>query len=397
MPETGSSVQHTEAPPARRTLVCISSIDWSFLWQGHQEICVRFANQGYRVIFIENTGVRTIRPYDLPRLAQRLIRSSVAKRRTSGAPGLSIVSPLLLPFPRSSVAALINERILLPRLVRAVRARYVGDPVILTFLPTPLAFGLARKLGTARSALVYYCIADFAELSDLGAALADAEAELVRAADLVFVQSDSFAGRFASLNDRIHQFRFGVNLDAFDPVLVQPSSDLSGLPRPILGYSGGIHRHVDLDLVGAVARAFPYGSVVLVGPHQRDVEPLRHIPNVHLLGQRPFAGLATLVAAFDVGLIPYERTTYTETVFPTKLFEYLAMGIPVVSTRLPEVASLALPAFAVRLASGSDDFVEKARVAVSAPVDRAALRQIALAHDWSAIVRRMAALIAELP
>ena len=55
----------------RQDIICISSIDWGFIWQGHQEIMARLAAAGHRVLFVENTGVRPPVPRDLPRLAER--------------------------------------------------------------------------------------------------------------------------------------------------------------------------------------------------------------------------------------------------------------------------------------------------------------------------------------
>ena len=75
----------------------------------------------------------------------------------------------------------------------------------------------------------------------------------------------------------------------------------------------------------------------LVGPAQTDVSALRACPNVHLLGQRPHADVPAYVKAFDVGMVPYRSTEYTANVYPTKLNEYLVMGMPVVATDLPEI------------------------------------------------------------
>ena len=81
----------------------------------------------------------------------------------------------------------------------------------------------------------------------------------------------------------------------------------------------------------------PDVSFVLVGPEQTDMSALRAFPNVHLLGKKSHAEVPRYVKAFDVGLVPYRLTDYTANVYPTKLNEYLAMGMPVVATDLPEI------------------------------------------------------------
>jgi glycosyltransferase involved in cell wall biosynthesis len=385
----------SDAPLHGRSIVVISSIDWDFLWQGHQEIASRLARMGNDVVYVENTGVRTVRFGDASRVVRRALRllSDRGPRRGGDADGVHVVPPLLLPFPRSRAAALINETFLLPRLVAGLRSLAGPDPVVFTFLPTPLARRLVESIRGAGSVIVYYCIADFRELSDLGVGLVASEAALVRSADVVFVQAEAFAERFRYLNANIHVFQFGVDLSSFR--VTAPSVEVTSLAKPVIGYSGGIHRHVDIGLLANIAEAYPHATILLVGPLQAHVDALRAIPNVRFFGHRAFRDLPSLVAGFDVALIPYLRSAYTDTVFPTKLFEYLAMGRSVVSTDLPEVRKLGLPPWAVRIAPHVDAFVAAVGEALRDPPALAAERvALAQARDWDAIVRRMAEHIA---
>src|SRR5438093_4460499 len=94
-------------------ILCISSIDWDFIWQGHQEIMSTLAAEGHRVLFLENTGVRAPKVRDLPRVRQR-IRNWW--RGTKGfreeRPNLFVYSPLVFPFPYSRVARWANRLLL---------------------------------------------------------------------------------------------------------------------------------------------------------------------------------------------------------------------------------------------------------------------------------------------
>src|SRR5436853_2257505 len=99
----GSVVQDVSAGVTENALlhgydiVCFSSIDWQFIWQGHQEIMSTLAANGNRVLFVENTGVRAPSFADLPRIRQRLRNWW---RGTKGfrpeLENLYIFSPLLL-------------------------------------------------------------------------------------------------------------------------------------------------------------------------------------------------------------------------------------------------------------------------------------------------------------
>ena len=144
-------------------VICLSSIDWDFNWQGHQEIMATFARQGNRVLFIENTGVRMPSVRDVPRLKRRLsnwFKSLRGFRQVQER--LWVYSPIILPFPYSRAARWINRRLLLKAIRRWMRATGFRDPIIWTFLPTGIALDVITSLD--HKLAVYYCIADFEEL-----------------------------------------------------------------------------------------------------------------------------------------------------------------------------------------------------------------------------------------
>src|SRR6267143_2774733 len=113
-----------------QNILCISSIDWDFIWQGHQEIMSTLAARGNRVLFLENTGVRPPRLSDIPRLRNR-VRNWW--RGTKGfreeRQNLFVFSPMVLPFPYSRVAQLINGRVLRQALRRWMRATGFHSPI----------------------------------------------------------------------------------------------------------------------------------------------------------------------------------------------------------------------------------------------------------------------------
>jgi glycosyltransferase involved in cell wall biosynthesis len=380
--------------------VCLSTIDWNFLWQGHQEIMSRLAMSGSHVVFVENMGgVRTIGLRDVGRIGRRLraVIGGAVRPRPAAFPRLRIVAPVLLPFPKARVARIVNH-VLIRRLARSIRRLSGPDPIIFSFLPSGEARELIARVGGPGSVVVYYCVADFVALAEDQSALVASETQLVRSADLVFVNSSRFAERFSALNPRVFYFPGGVSLDHFDPRTAGDiPPELARLPSPRIGYVGGLHQHLDRDLLRKLAREMPNASIVVVGPVLTEIGALQDEPNIHLLGPRAWTDLPPLLRAFDVGLIPYVRSAYTETVYPTKLFEYLAMGCPVVSADLPEVLRLDLPEFAVRTARDHSGFIAAVRDALAETDPSAAdrRRELASHRDWAAIVDRMAALISE--
>lgn len=384
----------------RPDILCISSIDWDFIWQGHQEIMSRLAADGHRVLFIENTGVRRPSVRDISRVRKRAINWwKGTKGFRQERPNLFLHSPMVLPLPYSRVARWINRQIMLRSLSRWMKATGFSRPIVWSFLPTPLARDI---IGNVDSALtIYYCIDDLASSSPEARRITASEDQLFREADLVFVTSEKLRQRAARFSDRVHLFPFGVSLEAFDRVREAGSGipdDLKSLARPVAGYVGGLHQWVDQDLLVATARRLPHVSFALVGPPQVDVSALEREPNIHLFGQRPHAELPRYVQGFDVGLVPYRITDYTANVYPTKLNEYLVMGVPVVATDLAEIRRFNTEhGELVQIGGQPDSFARAIAGAIDEPGEAERPRRVAVAraNGWDRRIAAMWTLIDE--
>jgi glycosyltransferase involved in cell wall biosynthesis len=134
------------------------------------------------------------------------------------------------------------------------------------------------------------------------------------------------------------------------------AEELKSLPRPILGFHGLIADWVDLPLIAELAKKRPRWSIVLVGSGDTDLSPIQGLPNVHLLGHRPYARLPEYLRGFDVALLPFVVNELTRAANPLKLREYLAAGLPVVAAPLPEIARFE---GLVSLASSADEYASK--------------------------------------
>jgi uncharacterized SAM-binding protein YcdF (DUF218 family)/glycosyltransferase involved in cell wall biosynthesis len=386
--------------PGRQDVVCLSSIDWDFIWQGHQEIMSTLAAEGHRVLFVENTGVRGLQVRDLPRVQQR-IRNWW--RGTKGfreeRPNLFVFSPLLLPLPYSRLARFVNRFLLARALRRWMRAIGFYRPIVWTFLPTPIALDLIDDIDPQIT--IYYCIDDLSASSPGARRIVSSEERLFRQADLVFVTSEKLRQRAARNSEHVHLFPFGVNFERFDRVRHSADplpADLGSLKRPVVGYLGGLHQWVDQELIVAVASRMPDVTFALVGPAQVDVQALERCPNIRLFGQRPHEAVPEYVKGFDVGLVPYRVAEYTLNVYPTKLNEYLVMGIPVVATDLPEIRRFnAEHGDVVRVAGDADAFADAIRRALAGSSPEVVERRVAAAHgnSWQNRIASMNRLIDE--
>ena len=325
-----------------KNIICISSIDWDFIWQGHQEIMSTLARNGNRVLFIENTGVRAPRINDAGRLRSRFRNwkkgfKGIRKLKEN----LYIYSPLVLPLPYSRIAIKINKFLMLSVVKKWMDSMEFHDPIIWTFLPTPIVPDIVGELNS--SIFIYYCIDDFASSSKGARKIKKAEEKVIKQADLVFTTSHKLRDRCSLINKNTHLFPFGVSVDHYnetrDAKVDKPADMRDISAHPIVGYVGGIHKWVDLNLLKEIALKHQ-GSIVLVGPEQVDLSALKGIKNIYILGKKQKEELPNYVKFFDVGIIPYLKTKYTDNVYPTKINEYLAMGKPIISTKIPEVVAL---------------------------------------------------------
>jgi len=320
-------------------IICISSIDWDFIWQGHQEIMSTLAANGNRILFIENTGVRTPSFRDMPRLKKRVfnwLRSvkGIRKERDN----LYIYSPLILPLPYSRIARWINKHLLVVTIQRWMKSIGFSNPIIWTFLPTGIVLDVIHSID--HKLVIYYCIDNFSASSPEAKKVKETEVLLLKRANLVFVTSKNLYDACRAYNENVHIFSYGVNMDVYDAVKgqhIEPPKDMEAIRHPIVGYVGGVHKWIDFDLLKFTAAAHRDKSFVFVGPLQRSIDELKSIPNIHFLGQKRYAELPSYVISFDACIIPYLITEYTKNVYPTKLNEYLSLGKPVISTALPEV------------------------------------------------------------
>jgi glycosyltransferase involved in cell wall biosynthesis len=378
-------------------VVCLSSIDWSFSRQIPQEAASAFAERGSRVLFIENTGVRHARLSDWPRLWLRLRNWWQARGNAiNTSDAVDVFSPLLLPFPYSKTSVAFNTQFLLAAIRRWLNDS--GGPVIvLTFLPTPLAHSVTEALKP--DLVVYYCLDRFAESSPAARRVISSEEALLAQADLVLVTSHSLQEMAEKIRPRVELLSSGVSIAAFKDARGKASEDhpaFRNLSRPIVGYVGTVRAALDLTLLHQVAKLAPDLQFMLVGPRYVTPVKLIGLPNVHFVDAVPDNEVADYMARFDVGILPYELNSFTASIMPVKLKEYLAAGLPVVATSLPEVCKFAEKhRDVVSFADDPSAFIDAIRAALSDVSPAAAERRIAVAcqYDKHAQMARLTDLV----
>jgi glycosyltransferase involved in cell wall biosynthesis len=186
------------------------------------------------------------------------------------------------------------------------------------------------------------------------------EDELTAAADVVVSSSRALLAADGPRARRAVFLDHGVDLDHFrlDPEGPEPP-DMAAIARPRIGFFGGIDDYVvDLDLFERVAREIPEAQLVLIGRVTCSTRRFQDLPNVHWLGQRPYEDIPRYGSAFDVAVMPWLQNDWIAHANPIKLKEYLALGLPVVSTAFPEAEWYRAW---IEIARSADEFVALVR------------------------------------
>ena len=361
------------------------------------------ARRGHQVLFVE-----------VPRALHSLISAPAETRRALKRmgrvrlieAGLFAYTPRpVLPIYYHPATNWVNQRLLAWDVSGAVRRLGWARPDVLwTYWPNSAV--LVGRLG--ERAAVYHCIDEFATraypLVGEGV-ITRMEAELCRKVDLVFARTEALAAAKRRLNPHTEFLPGGVDVGLFDPAKTDPllggaqAEAMMALPRPRVGFLGTIDDRVDVDLLAAVARRLTDVTLVLAGPvkqHLVDLRALAALPNVHFLPAYPHTAAPAMVAALDVCVIPYRINSYTEGLSPLKLYEYLAMGKPVVTTDLPYVQREAAN---VAIVQDADEFVAAIRGYLAAPPTpqrQTTWRDAARAVSWARQVEHIEVTLTQL-
>jgi len=250
---------------------------------------------------------------------------------------LYVLTPLVVPLPASPWARRLNRALLIGQIRRALDRLRNGPLQIWSFTPD-VAYALGHF---GEEKVVYYCVDDHASFTgyDRQQVLRDEET-LCRRADLVVTTSMALQRAKAPWNPNTILVPHGVDYEHFSRAVREDlpcPPDIAAIPHPRLGFFGLIRDWVDLDLLADVARRRPDWHIVMIGDSAVDLAPYRSLTNIHFLGRRPYEDLPAYCRQFDIGLIPFKINELTKAVNPIKLREYLAAGLPVVSTPLPEM------------------------------------------------------------
>ncbi|MFN7131777.1 MAG: glycosyltransferase [Myxococcales bacterium] len=370
-----------------RDIVCFSN-DWDGDPLSKTHIMRLLAREN-RVLWVNSLGNRapTLSTHDLKRVVNKLKAAAESAREVvkEVEKNIFVLAPLAVPVFGSELVRRVNKVVLKAQLQRAMKHLGFNRPIVWSFLPS--AEWVAGSLDS--ELLIYHCVDEFSAFSDApGRLIAEAEERLVKSADMVITSAERLQQSKSALNANTCLVRHGVDWEHFskalDPDLKVPE-DMAKLAKPVIGFFGLVADWVDIELIEKVARAYPDASVVIIGSVRTDVSKLGWLPNVHFLGRKKYAELPAYCRGFDVALMPFRINELTLNANPLKVREYLAAGLPVVSTNIPEVTQLGQ----CLIGNDHDEFIAKVGEALKDGGPSRA-RSEAIRHEsWAAKVEEI--------
>ena len=301
---------------ARPTLIALSHLRWDFVFQRPQHLLTRAAAD-YDVLVVEEP----IWTDDAAPGVNLLDREH----------GIRVVQPTL-PHGTSHAAAIDHQKLVLDGLVAGTEG-----PLTLWYY-TPMAMAFSRHIEP--DVTIFDKMDELSAFADPPPLLQALEAELLERADVVFTGGAAMHAAAVNRHDNIHCFPSSIDTAHFGEArdgLPDPA-DQAAIARPRIGFFGVIDERMDVALVGEIAALRPDWQIVMIGPTAKiDPADLPGAANLHWLGGKSYADLPPYLANWDVGFMPFAINDATKFISPTKTPEFLAAGLPVVSTAIADV------------------------------------------------------------
>ncbi len=295
----------------------------------------RILSEKNRILWIGSLGLRKpeFKFKDLKRIYEKARSIFKKKEIINDKAAVIELHPFILPFHDNKFIRSLNKYFLINAIRKKIKELNFTKPILLT--SSPIVGKLIGYFGESSSH--YLCLDDYTLFEGAFKSLTILENDLLKKVDSCFSVSKVLmenriptSGKNYFLPQGVDTLHFNINQSSI------PDS-VKSLKKPVIGFFGLLAPWIDIELVSKAAIKYPEYSFLIIGKKATEISNLESISNLKYIGEVPYTDLPKYAKCFDVGLIPFKVNDLTIAANPIKLLEYLSIGIPVVSTKLPEV------------------------------------------------------------
>ncbi|MEQ1718648.1 MAG: glycosyltransferase [Hyphomicrobium sp.] len=374
-------------------IICIGGEDWWYHNRGHFDFQImRRIAEHKPVLFVNSLAVRMPSLKEKSQFAARIGRKlkSLARGLVRVENNFWVFSPVSVPGP---AGVKLTHWALGPQIRLAARRAGIRRPILWIHCPA----GAALAADIPHAALVMQRTDRFEAFPEADPEIVGAQINtLKRDADLVIYCNPVLMAEEQREVSRQLLITHGVDLETFIAAgksRAPGPADVAVLKRPRVGFIGGIDAHTfDPPMFVKVANELRDVEFALIGGCSLP-EGWCPLPNVKLLGRKPYEMVANYMAAMDVLIMPWNGSDWIKACNPIKLKEYLAVGRPVVTTDFP---ALQRYADLVRVADGPRAFADAIRESLRQPYDAEKARARIASEGWDAKAAYLAEALEDL-
>ena len=328
-----------------QNLICFSHLRWDFVFQRPQHLLSRLS-KSFNIFFIEEPICEPIEQeyYTFSKRDKNLW--------------------VMVPHLPEGLGHEKNVELQKHMFNRFMENKLTEDYIFWYYTPIALQFSGDHD----PKVTVYDCMDELSAFKFAPAELPQLEKTLMAKADVVFTGGHSLYEAKKHQHANIYPFPSSIDKKHFQKareVKTCPEDQIN-TTQPKLGFYGVIDERFDIDLIKGIADARPDWQIILIGPVVKiNPDSLPKNKNIHYLGPKSYQELPSYMATWDIALIPFQLNESTRFISPTKTPEYLAAGLPVISTPIRDVVNPYGKNNLVHIGSNADDFVAAAEKELS--------------------------------
>ncbi len=323
-----STKKQLKLPSSNYDIIDFSVIAWNYRYQRPQQLASELANSGHRIFYIHNEFTPQLFSFN-NQIKVKKIAYNIFNVTLSAGNNKFIYTETL---NKKDKTIIINS------LKNLIKTANIINPVAKVDHPF-----WTQILDDLSMPIIYDCMDSHQGFSNNAKHIPLLEKQLFNQANSTIVTSN-YLKNLASTNNakNITLIPNAGDYLHFHLKTKDIPSDIKNIPHLIIGYYGAISDWFDTNILESLAINHPHKSIVLIGllSNSKVDKLAQKYKNIYLLGEKPYSVLPNYLHQFDVCIIPFVLNDLIKATHPVKIFEYLAAGIPIVSTKLPEILNL---------------------------------------------------------